>query len=286
MEEVDVLSIVNKENIKSFKDKIIPKDNDTDTIQLPTDVYCSLIKCAIGNATGGFASPLMSKGSSMTESSMRTVINSIVGISNVTTKIESARQPVNNTQTSQPLKVPNPPKTEAGILNGDLKDSIDNLKKDIFDHYSILHNLEEYDISTRLEMLSQHHVSKESEEGTTQVTQTCSKGIMNMLDNIKEKFEMANTRIHALDDALAGEVEDPKLRQWEYSKESMHLTGRPDIDGNTEMCDQIRNLYTHLHHQASVNNMKIKALQNKLTTLQAHAKMQSKRAKGDTRVGL
>ncbi|CDR97631.1 hypothetical protein, conserved [Babesia bigemina] len=259
------------------------RDDVTDKVVLDPDVYCSLVKCAFNGA--------FQRKTEMNEHSLlfKQLVNTLV---------DAPSEPSQH----------NPPQPKTGVLSGNLKESIDAIKADFLDHYSLLYNLQEYSIKERLEILGRHApVENTVAHETTRATHTpigettyaqradapeealkeetsVSQGVLSMIDALKHKFETLNNRIEALDNEIEAEVGDPNLREWEYSKESMHLRGHHDLEGDAELCNHIRNLYAYLSHQAKINDQKIEAMRNRLITLQAHAKILSKRQPNDTRV--
>ncbi|EDO07049.2 uncharacterized protein BBOV_IV006930 [Babesia bovis T2Bo] len=256
-----------------------------DKVVLDPDVYCSLVKCAFNQA--------FQRKSEMNQHSLlfKQLVNSLL-------------------ETPDSDKTIGPPKPNPGVLSGNLKESIDAIKTDFLDHYSLLYNLEEYSIRERLEILGRHTtventlhhesvgVSRNQPDelgygGDTGIPEddqpdegTVSHGVFDMINSLKNKFEKLNQRIEALDNELDAQVGDPNLREWEKSPESYHQRGEYDLEGDQELCDHIRNLYAHLHHQAKINNQKIEAMRNRLSTLQAHAKVLRRRDPHDTRIGL
>ncbi|GFE53899.1 hypothetical protein BaOVIS_013030 [Babesia ovis] len=264
--------------------------NDTnDKVVLDPDVYCSLVKCAFNQA--------FQRKTEMNEHSIlfKQLVNSLL----------------DNPEAAP--AVHGPPKPNSGALSGNLKDSIDAIKSDFLDHYSLLYNLEEYSIRERLEILGKHTAvesavpnepgSTTQQLGSTHITDPCTyeykaanpeeasnaeptaaHGVFAMIDQLKRKFETLNQRIEALDNDIDAQAGDPNLREWEQSRESMHLRGQHDMEGEEELCTHIRNLYAHLHHQAKINDKKIEAMRNRLTTLQAHAKILKRRDPHDTRI--
>ncbi|ORM40273.1 uncharacterized protein BXIN_2002 [Babesia sp. Xinjiang] len=270
--------------------RAVPSDMG-DKVVLDPDVYCSLVKCAFNQA--------FQRKTEMNEHSIlfKQLVNSLV---------EAPAGAAEKT----------PPQPKTGVLSGGLKASIDAIKSDFLDHYSLLYNLEEYSIRERLEILGKHGpvenaVTAESvgadriplvnatfelagpstyeeraaaPEESSDAEPTVSQGVFAMIDTLRHKFETLNRRLEALDNEIDAQVGDPNLREWEGSTESMHLRGEYDIEGDKELCNHIRSLYSHLHHQAKINEQKIEAMRNRLTTLQAHAKVLRRRDPKDTRV--
>ncbi|GIX65610.1 uncharacterized protein BcabD6B2_50450 [Babesia caballi] len=273
-----------------------------DKVVLDADVYCSLVKRAFNQA--------FQRNSDMNNHSLlfKHLVHSLVDAP------EGAAEC-------------NPPQPSSGALSGNLKNSIDAIKADFLDHYSLLYNLEEYSIKERLEILGRHGpventVAPEPDRGAKSPSgesahtvhpmlkfnatfelagattfaacaadpelaseaPTISHGVFDMIDSLKHKFEALNHRIEALDSELDAQVGDPNLREWEGSRQSRQLRGDHDLEGDAELCDHIRTLYAHLHHQAKINAQKIDAMRNRLITLQAHAKVLSRRHPNDTRL--
>ncbi|KAK1441871.1 hypothetical protein BgAZ_502030 [Babesia gibsoni] len=261
-------------------------------VVLDTDVYCSLVKCAFSRAMDN------QYGTQDRNQLFKHLLNSLSKV---------------------PVDIPDqdPPKPDVGELRGNLKYSIDSIKSDFLDHYALLYNLEEYSIRERLEILGKHtpleeSVTRESkapatiargpsgqkeeevvtaekpvlkdEEQQQQQETSAPSGLFSMIDSLKNKFEKLNHRIESLDNEIGEQVCDPSLREWEHSRESLHMRGQYDIEGDEDLGEHIRNLYSHLHHQAKLNEQKIDAMRNRLTTLQAHAKIIGSRQKHDTRV--
>lgn len=254
-----------------------------DKILLEPDVYCALLKCAFNKAFDRHGS--QSDGGILFKQLVNTLGEEPSGAG-----------------------IRNPPAPNSGELNGNLMSSIEAIKADFLDHYSLLYNLEEYSIKERLEILGKHSPIEESvipESNADTLSRkgvnpagddvaahnrqeqepTVSQGVFSMIESLKHKFETLNNRIEALDNEIEAEVGDPSIREWEHSKESVPLRGgKGGFDTDDELCNHIRNLYSHLYRQAKINGQKIDVMRNRLLLLQSHAKVLSRRPNNDTRI--
>nr|PVC50907.1 hypothetical protein MACL_00001922 [Theileria orientalis] len=263
-----------------------------ENVTMPVNVYCSLVRCALQNSTLGFQSSLLNPLNGRTNTNLG--FNTTTNFGNnteKTLKIDGLNSTINCLMKLSNSEVegldthtmPMPPAAKRGNLQGDLKDSLDRVKSELFDHYSFYYNLQEYDIPTRLELLSLHSVPNgESSDNCGDVCKVCgtssgngcgcschnnkessgndnksNSNVMDMLEGLKNKFESINERIYVLEDELNNEVSDPNVREYQYSSATKNVLGLDDMDDLENMKEHIHNLYSHLHHQSKLNQKKI-----------------------------
>ncbi|UVC54321.1 hypothetical protein MACJ_003860 [Theileria orientalis] len=293
-----------------------------ENVTMPVNVYCSLVRCALQNSTLGFQSSLLNPLNGFTNTNLG--CNTTTNFGNntqKTLKIDGLNSTINCLMKLSNSEVegldthtmPMPPDMKRGSLQGDLKDSLDRVKSELFNHYSFYYNLQEYDIPTRLELLSLHPVPNDgdSNDNCGDVCKICgtssgngcgcschntkkssgndhkpNSNVMDMLEGLKNKFESINERIYTLEDELNNEVCDPNVREYKYSSATKNVMGLDDMDDLENMKEHIRNLHSHLHNQSKMNQKKIQVLQQKLLTLTAHTRLINQRQPNDKRNGL
>ncbi|BAM41373.1 conserved hypothetical protein [Theileria orientalis strain Shintoku] len=269
-----------------------------ENVTMPVNVYCSLVRCALQNSTLGFQSSLLNPLNGRTNTNLG--FNTTTNFGNNTEKplkIDGLNSTINCLMKLSNSEVegldthtmPMPPDAKRGNLQGDLKDSLDRVKSELFDHYSFYYNLQEYDIPTRLELLSLHSVPNGESIFYNYIIRQLDKSnsnVMDMLEGLKNKFESINERIYVLEDELNNEVSDPNVREYQYSSATKNVLGLDDMDDLENMKEHIHNLYSHLHHQSKLNQKKIQVLQQKLLTLTAHTRLINQRQPNDKRNGL
>eukprot|EP00375_Theileria_parva_P000562 XP_763232.1 hypothetical protein [Theileria parva strain Muguga] len=185
-----------------------------ENVTMPLNVYCSLVKCALQNSTLGLTSLLPRDpkySGTFFNSEIKNTIDSLLRISNA--------------ETEKMTKMPMPPEIKKGHLEGELKDSLDRVKSELLQHYSFYYNLEEYDIPTRLNLLSQHTTQDNTENDYKKYLKEykVSDGVMDMVENLKNNFENINERIKLLEHELENEISDPNTREYQYNNTNSYV---------------------------------------------------------------
>uniref|UniRef100_A0A3B0N8B7 Uncharacterized protein n=1 Tax=Theileria annulata TaxID=5874 RepID=A0A3B0N8B7_THEAN len=252
-----------------------------ENVTMPLNVYCSLVKCALQNSTLGLTTSLLRRDVTLNSNTsfnteIKNTIDSLLRISNA--------------ETENLTKMPMPPEVKKGHLEGELKDSLDKVKSELLQHYSLYYNLEEYDIPTRINLLSQHTTEDTENDYKKYLKKEykLSDGVMEMVENLKNNFENINERIKLLENQLEIEISDPNTREFQYNNSYVFYRTlfsylRVEWDELENMKEHVRNLYGNLHNQAKINQKKIDVLQKKLQTLKAHTRLVNQRDPNDKR---
>ncbi|EKX72600.1 conserved hypothetical protein [Theileria equi strain WA] len=214
-------------------------------VNIPLDVYCSLIKCALHNSSLGFQSPLINSRASACDYTIRSTIDSLLKVSGGSAAPEPSGCSTAQTEQPKGASLHKVPPMAKGRLEGGIKDSIDQVKTDLMSHFSLFYDLREHSIADRLEILSQkgpkeevdkaQESSKVSSAWNEENGRTIKSSIMSMVDGLRSKLEATTQKIGHLEDELERQLGDPNSRVWEndviYAKEfkvGLFFTTRPN----------------------------------------------------------